>query len=158
MRSVLEQSSQRSSGAPRAVVSRDRTPVPSSKPRAAHAATRKSDSVVGKDPSLIEADARVSQALAFSASKRYGDAIQALRAALEFSPEHAAAKVLLPLSEARLFASEGKQAEAVAKYEAVLEIDPQHAEAKQELDAVKRAAEPEKRRGGLFSRILTRQD
>jgi tetratricopeptide (TPR) repeat protein len=113
---------------------------------------------VAKDPKLVEADARVSQALALSASKRYGDAIQALQGALGFAPDHAKAKVLLPLCEARLLAAEGKRDEAAAKYQAVLRLEPEHAEAKQELDAVQQAPQPEKGRGGLLSRLLTRQD
>jgi len=158
MRSVLEQSSQRGSGAPRSV-GPDRRPSPSPEPQPAGSSSKRTtESVVGKSPSLIEADARVSQALACMAGKRHAEAIQLLLSALEFVPKHAKARVLLPLSEARLLASEGKRDEAIARYKAVLKLDPQHAEAKRELDEVERAPQPEKKRGGLFSRILTRQD
>jgi hypothetical protein len=157
MRTVLEQTSQRGPGTPRSARP-DRTPTPSSEPRAKRPAKKKkADSVVAKDPSMVEADARVSEALALVASKRHGEAIEVLRSALEFAPGHAKAKVLLPLCEARYLASKGKQDAAVAKYEAVLELDPGHAEARQELHEVKQASGPDKKRG-LFSRILTRED
>jgi uncharacterized protein (TIGR02266 family) len=156
MRTVLEQSSQRSSGSPRST-GPDRTPAPSSGSRTQRASRKRSDSVVAKDPGLVEADARVSQAVALVARQRFVEAVQILRSALEFAPKHAQAKVLLTLCEARLLASQGKQDAAVAKYELVLELDPGHAEARQELHEVKQASGSGKGRG-LFSRILTRED